>query len=64
MGRYNISQTGNRNNNLSGFLRMLDEYNTGIKFFSGDYSTFSNWSPKKYESNGTTTGGTIVNSPC
>lgn len=64
MGRYNISQTGNRNNYLSGFLRMLDEYNTGIKFFSGDYSTFSNWSPKKYESNGTTTGGTIVNSPC
>lgn len=64
LNRYNISQTANKNNNLSGFLRMLDEFNTGIKFFSGDYSNFSKWSPIKYESNGTTNGGTIVNSPC
>lgn len=64
LNRFNISQTGSNSNNLIGFLRMLGEFNTGIKFFEGNNSTFSEWSPIKFESDGTENGGTIVNSPC
>lgn len=62
--KYGISETGTNLNNLTGFLRMLSEYNMGIKFFEGNNTTFSEWNPKKFETDGSSTGGTIVNSPC
>lgn len=61
---YGISETASNANNLSGFLRLLSEYNTGLKFFVGDNNNFSIWNPKRFQSDGTFNGGTIIDSPC
>lgn len=61
---YGISPTASNDNNLTGFLRLLLEYNTGLKFFVGNNTTFSQWTPKAFQSDGTETGGTIIHSPC
>lgn len=62
--KYGISQTASNSANLSGFLRLLSDYNSVLKFFVGDTTSFSTWTPKKFESDGTLTGGTVIDSPC
>jgi hypothetical protein len=63
-GRYGITQSATNTNNLFGFLRLLQEYNSGLKFFEGDINTFGQWNPKRFEPDETPNYGTVVNSPC
>lgn len=60
---YQINTTNSNQEQLVGFLRMLADHQTGLKFFTGNISNFSTWTPKKFEYT-SLIDGMVIDDPC
>jgi len=61
--KYNITHSSTHDQQITGFLRFIKDYNIGIEFYEGNKDTFGNWKKLSLKINSNVTFG-FIETPC